>query len=105
MCCAEDQVVDPDHQAAADEGSIPFPPKSSRLIYTSRMAWFGLPGYYILHIWTSSLLSALHPVFFISTKHFGEGFKLLNFGHFEAFSCIFHRDLLLNFLKLKHYYG
>ena len=24
---------------------------------------------------------------------------------FEAFSCLFHRDLLLNFFKLEHYYG
>ena len=24
---------------------------------------------------------------------------------FEAFGCLFHLDLLLNFLKLEHYYG
>ena len=24
---------------------------------------------------------------------------------FEAFSCLFHLDLLLNFKKLEHYYG
>ena len=37
------------------------------------------------------------PSFFISNNNFGEGFKLLNLASFEAFSCLFHRDLLLNF--------
>ena len=34
--------------------------------------------------------------FLISNNFFGEGLKLLNFGHFEAFGCLFHRVLLLN---------
>ena len=38
---------------------------------------------HICHIHLSGVKSVqLHPVFFISNKHFGEGFKLLNFGHF-----------------------
>ena len=28
-----------------------------------------------------TLETELHSVFFISNKNFGEGFKLLNFGH------------------------
>ena len=31
--------------------------------------------------------------FFHTQQKFGEGFKLLNFGHL-AFSCLFHRDLV-----------
>ena len=41
----------------------------------------------------------LHPVFFISNKKFGEGLNCLILAIFEAFSCLFYRDLLLNFKK------